>query len=400
MWWYAGRRETIMIKEYQLKDGIKRYLVQVYLGKDSDGKVRKTTRRGFKTPKEAKIAEARLLNQNPIHEPKHQTYSEIYTQWESEYEGSVRESTFQKTSTIFRLHILPVLGDKRIDLITPKHIQAIVNQWAKDFVKYKIMVRYMDKVFKKAIRLDYIHTSPIDKITYPKSKKESVNIGDNFYNAEQLALFLQALERENSPKWLAAFRLLAYSGMRQGELLALTWEDFDIQNKTVDINKALTRGIGNALIIQPPKSKTSERTITLDNGTLQIMQQWKLEQSKYLVSSGLRSSKQLVFPADSTNKFMTSSQLRNNMLRVQTKAGLPKITVHGLRHTSTSLLFEAGVPMEVVKDRLGHSDIQTTMNIYTHVTKERQLETAEDFASFMESKTKHLSQSVHRFTTL
>ncbi|WP_153832553.1 tyrosine-type recombinase/integrase [Fundicoccus ignavus] len=115
--------------------------------------------------------------------------------------------------------------------------------------------------------------------------------------------------------------------------------------------------------------------------------------------NGFRESKQLVFPADSTNKHITSSQLRNNMRQVQIKAGLLQITVHDLRHTSTSLLFEAVVPMEVVKDRLGHSDIQTTMNIYTHVTKKRKLETAEDFALFMESKTKCLSNSVKQFTS-
>ena len=82
---------------------------------------------------------------------------------------------------------------------------------------------------------------------------------------------------------------------------------------------------------------------------------------------------------------MTDAYLRRIIKRVTLKHDLPHITVHGFRHTHCSLLFEAGIEMQNVKDRLGHSDIKTTMNIYTHVTKEAQSETADLFSDFMES---------------
>ncbi|MGF3113121.1 tyrosine-type recombinase/integrase [Facklamia sp. P9177] len=373
-----------MIKEYKLKNGSTRYLVQVYLGKDSRGKIRKTTRRGFKSLKEAKLAEARILNDNPINKPVSRTYKEVFNLWETQYYNEVRESTYHKTMTIFKLHILPVLGSLAIEDINPLEIQELVNKWSNEFVRYKIMVRYLDKVFQKAVKMDLISKSPVDKVDLPREKKSN-NDFENFYSKDQLNELLDTLEKNDNKKWLALFRLLAYSGMRQGELLALTWKDIHFKDLTVDINKALTRGIGNSLIVQPPKSQSSIRLITVDQETMNILKLWQMEQKKILMLIGKRSNSQLVFPVDSTNKHMTSSQIRKNLIKAQEQAGLPNITAHGLRHTHCSLLFEAGVSMEVVKKRLGHSDIQTTMNIYTHVTKERQEETATQFAKFMTS---------------
>lgn len=381
----SSRRETIMIKEYKLKDGSTRYLIQVYRGIDERGKARKTTRRGFKTEREAKIAEARLMN-TPLESPKDKTFNDVFELWSEQYENQVRESTYHKTMTIFRLHIIPIIGSKRIHEITAFEIQELVNDWSKNFVKYRVMARYMNKVFKKAIKMDLITVSPLDKIDMPAPQKKIEKRSANFYDKDQLTTFLEGMITHAGIKWASLFRLLAFSGMRQGELLALTWSDIDFVNATVDINKALTRGIGNRQIIQPPKSESSIRCISIDKGTIDLLKDWKLEQSKILLMTGKRSDNQLVFPADSTNKFLTSSQLRSNIKKVQQLTGLPEITVHGLRHTHCSLLFEAGMTMEVVKERLGHSDIATTMNIYTHVTQKRQDETANIFANFMENQ--------------
>ncbi|MGO4936640.1 tyrosine-type recombinase/integrase [Fundicoccus sp. Sow4_H7] len=372
-----------MIKEYYLKDGTRKFYVSVYLGLDKVGKKKRTTLRGFDTITEAKLAEAQLLKNNPIDKPKSMTYEAVYELWLKDYSLTVRESTYQKTTTIFQLHILPKIGSAIVSEIKPYDIQLLVNEWMDKFVNYKVMVRYMNKVFKKAIQMDLMNFSPIDKIAMPKASKVSQNIKDNFYSKEQLNILLSQFEKDDTKKWLAMFRLLAYSGMRQGELLALTWNDISFNYNTVDINKALTRGINNSLIIQPPKSKTSERVITIDQQTIDILKAWKLEQQRILMITGQRSDNQLVFSTDKDNGFLTTSQLRQNINRVQTAVNLPKITVHGLRHTHCSLLFEAGVKMEVVKDRLGHSDISTTMNVYTHVTKAKKEETAETFLNFM-----------------
>ena len=115
------------------------------------------------------------------------------------------------------------------------------------------------------------------------------------------------------------------------------------------------------------------------------LKQWRKQQKSDLVKLGFDEDlkgKQLVF-SSSKNDFIQPSKTRKWLLQVQNKYGLENISTHGFRHTHCSLLFEAGATIKEVQDRLGHSDVQTTMNIYAHVTKKTKEKTAEKFASYM-----------------
>lgn len=181
------------------------------------------------------------------------------------------------------------------------------------------------------------------------------------------------------------FRLLAYTGMRKGEALSLTWADIDFNNKTVLINKALSRGKNSRLYVKPPKTGETRR-LTIDKKTNAILKKWRLEQKELFLKSGINTSSasQLVF-TNNQNKFLQPTKTREWILEIQKKNHLKKITTHGLRHTHCSLLFESGASLKEVQKRLGHADIQTTLNIYTHVTEETQSETVNQFADYLNS---------------
>lgn len=202
-----------------------------------------------------------------------------------------------------------------------------------------------------------------------------------FYTREQLQALLGVLDGQ----WLAFFRLLAFSGMRRGEAMALTWNDINFKDSTVSISKTLTQGHDRRLIVLPPKTKTSNRIITLDPKTIAILKAWKIEQAKLLLAMGHNATRQgqLMFCKVSTNTFLDLSTPRNRLYDACKNNGLPFIKVHGFRHTHCSLLFDAGVPLKDVKERLGHSDIQTTMNIYTHVTQDSRDKSAQLFAKYV-----------------
>ena len=170
--------------------------------------------------------------------------------------------------------------------------------------------------------------------------------------------------------------------MRKEESLALTWENVNFEENTISIKQALKAGIDNKAYIGSTKTISSSRTIPVDPQTMGILRRWQQVQRKDLFKIGFNHATYIFSNINNEPYALSQPYKWNN--RITKKYKLRKIKIHGFRHTHASLLFEAGAKMQDVKDRLGHSDISTTMNIYTHVTKAKRQESAEMFANFME----------------
>ena len=218
----------------------------------------------------------------------------------------------------------------------------------------------------------------------PRLKQQTTK--DNFYTKQELNQFLECCKEQCDLKYYAAFRLLAYSGMRKSELRALTWSDVDFSKNTININKTIAMSENGKNVIQLPKTHNSTRVISMDQQTMAILRQWQLKQRKELLRLGYNAMNgwQIIFNGKQ-NKPIAHVTLNVKFKNIQVKNGLKVISVHGLRHTHCSLLLAAGVPVNDVKDRLGHSNIQTTLNIYAHVTKQQQQDTADMFSKFMQA---------------
>ena len=381
------------IKKYTKKDGSTAYMFQAYLGTDPNtGRRIRVTRQGFSTKKEASLAISRLkvdADEGTFIKASNDTFQAVYDLWLEQYRNTVKESTLQKTMELFNNHILPAFGNMKMEKITVSFCQKKINEWFKFHSKYNVMKNYTSAVLKFAIRMDLIKNNPMDKITVPR-KMAAVGQDDNlkYFNKDELQQFFSCCKedaaRSNNLLWLTLFRLLAFSGMRKGEALALTWKDLDFQNETVSINKTVARGLGNRLLIQTPKTATSKRTIVLDTVTLSMLNTWRKRQATDFLKLGYNTmnEEQLIFP-NTKNELMIPTKPDQKLDRIIQKNGLTRITVHGFRHTHCSLLFEAGASIKEVQDRLGHADIQTTMNIYAHVTEKAKEKTAEKFAKYV-----------------
>lgn len=386
------RKETA-IKAYELKSGEKRYKFQLYVGIDPlSGKEKRTTRRGFKTKKEAQLALARIrleIEKGTFRKQVAETYQDLYDLWIVQYEKTVEESTFVKTSRIFKNHILPSMGAYRVEKIHVDVCQKHVYEWAEKLKNFRMVKSYAAKVLDFAIRRGYIETNPFTHVDMPSTASKKTTGTDNeevenFYTREQLIKFLSCLEKESNFKAYAFFRLLAFSGMRKGEAFALTWNDFNFKKNEIRINKALSRGKNNRLYVKSTKTGDA-RTIKMDDNTMAILKEWKKKQKQDYLKLGFNTlqPKQLVF-SNNKNEYMQPTKTRKWILHVQNKHELGTITTHGLRHTHCSLLFEAGASLKEVQDRLGHTDVQTTMNIYAHVTKKAKEGAILKFANYIE----------------
>lgn len=242
-------------------------------------------------------------------------------------------------------------------------------------------------MFDYALRMDIIDSNPFDKVTVPK-RIETIDDSEfeNFYTKEELNEFLECVKKDLDLNWYTYFRILAYSGARKSEILALKWSDIDFDTSTLNINKTLTRGLNNKIIMQPTKTVNGRRVIDMDSDSMKLLKQCKMHQAQFMLKLGhnTNSPDQLVF-SNTRNNFYSINVPNERMRNVQKRNGLKRITVHGLRHTHCSILFSMGASIKDVQARLGHTDIQTTMNIYAHVTKEEKKDTADKFAKFMEN---------------
>ncbi|SOC27490.1 putative phage integrase [Brochothrix thermosphacta] len=376
-------------KQYETKKG-KRWLFKHYIGTNKEtGKRQSILRRGFSTKKEANLALSRLLleiEQGGLKKNIQYKYHEVATMWLEQYKNTVKESTYAKTLFYFKKHILPAFGHLYINNITASTCQKTINKWhKKKYAMYKLWYRYTSKVFEYAITLNIIDINPTIRVTIPKKMAIiQENNYSNFYNKEELQHFFKCLEADDRYMPLTLFRLLAFSGIRVGEALALNWQDINFKESTVRINKTVSQGINGKTLVQTPKTKTSIRTLSIDTQTITILKTWRKKQKEYYLMQGINTliPGQLIF-SNKNNTFLESRSTVYLMNSIVEKHNLKRITTHGLRHTHCSLLFESGANLQDVKERLGHSDIQTTMNIYTHVTEKAKENTADKFAKYV-----------------
>jgi integrase len=378
------------IKEKIYKNGKKSYYFQIYLGKDPQtGKKKITTKRGFKTPAltnsayqkiQVQVADGtyELLTENG------KTFKEEYLEWfENQYRNTVKSSTLYKTKQIFDCHILPYIGDQQLSKITSEYLQPFVEAWSLAYKKPNIVARYAKRVFDYAYIKKEIIANPFDHILLPKIRSMNAKDSHNFLSTDELKKFVTYVRDSSSVNYpgkieffkAVFFITLAYTGMRKGELLALTWEDVDLENKMIDINKTIVTNENGKMALQPPKWD-SYRKISINQLIFEMLTKLKTNNNS-----------KLVFPNQKDNYFNLSKP--NNWLNSIIDMGssdyaaafklthdpkyqsfIPQITPHGFRHTHATWLFEKnpGILPKTVQKRLGHKNIGVTLNIYTHVS--------------------------------
>lgn len=374
-----------MIKKYLTKDGKTRYMLQAYLGVDPfTGKQRRTTRRGFKTQKEAKKAERELLlsveeNGFTDHTSK-PTFKEVADLWLESYETTVKPTTYQNTRKYLNILIKDYFSDIRIESISVSMMQQIVLKLSKRYTAYSLYLSVVNRVFKFAMSLGIVQANPVDRIIRPKQqppKSEKIAL-----TKEELNQFLTLAKEHARPVLYAAWHTLAYTGLRKGELLGLEWSDIDLDNKVISVQHNLVM-VNGKYRIQSPKTRKSIRKITIDDITASVLKSWKLEQKKLFFKNGVKNSN-IVF-SGSSGEYLDKSHFRVSLKKFLKRYDLPAITVHGLRHTHASLLFEAGVEPKTISDRLGHANIQTTLDMYTHLNDNQRSDVADRLLKFLEA---------------
>lgn len=378
-----------MYRQYETKKG-KLWEVRAYLGQTEQGKEVRITRRGFKTKKEAQLELSRLQVQyqkNELKKESSMTFQELYDLWLAQYRLTVKPSSIALARRYCKHHVLPAFGELKLDKITISYCQKVVNEWHSKYKQYSYLKKEAQKIMKYGVAIEVMDSNPMQKIVMPRKKEVQEPI--KFYTKEELKIFFKHLESMKSDKLETFFRVIAFTGMRKSEVLSLQWEDINFFNQTLSIGKTVAIDEFGKVILQEPKTTNSVRTIRLDDITIQKLKAWqKIQKEAYfMLGFNTTSEKQFIF----TNKRneLYYPQVVNDWLKwIYQKAekkelSLKRITPHGFRFTHCSLLFEAGASIKEVQARLGHKDVQTTMNIYAQVTPQMIEDTGKKFANYI-----------------
>ncbi|HFI0150982.1 TPA: site-specific integrase [Streptococcus suis] len=365
-----------MIKKYKKKNGETAYKFVAYLGVDLvTGKQIRTTRQGFKTEREAKLAEAKLIeqyeSQGAWKKNNATTFHEVAQLWFEQYQNTVKASTYLTAENNYNKQIKPFLGHIKIDKVSVLICQKLVNHLSQ-FGAYGSYVSLVNRILKFAVNISVIDANPMDKTIRARGSYQSgADEFENYYDKADLDLFLDIVKKHKKLRDLVMYRILAYGGLRIGELLALDDSDFDFKVNTIQINKTIAR-TKTGLVEQAPKTKKSKRTISMDAETMRLAKEYY---------------KTLPHPIRGTMKMfpIRSETVRINLKNLIKKHHLKPITPHGFRHTHASLLFDAGVPAKLAQERLGHAKISITLDLYTHLSKTQKNDVVDKLSAYIAS---------------
>ena len=347
----------------------------IYRYTDWTGKPKQTQKRGFKTKREAQQWEwETMLKKESKLDMTFASFCELY---EADRKPRLKASTWETKDHMIRTKLLPYFGHRKIAEIDAKEVIAWQNKlmayrdkdgkgYSPDYLRS--VHAQLSAIFNHAVKY---YKLPVNPARVAGTLGKEIPREMDFWTKEEYLKFAEAVM--DKPVSYYAFEMLYWTGIREGELLALTPADFDFKSSTVTINKSYQRLHGTD-VITAPKTKKSVRTIKMPGFLCEEMQE-------YIGSIYGVKKKDRIFP-------ITKSFLYHEMDRGCRLSGVKRIRVHDLRHSAISLLIDMGFSPLAIADRVGHEAIEITYN-YAHLFPSKQQEMA-----------KHLSEAMHEKTEL
>ena len=338
---------------------------------------------GFATKEEAKSARDRARSESRdgvFVSPTKITVEEHFEEWWEIKRSKVKPTTAENYRFILDRYILPKFGSQLLKELSSAKIEKVLIELIQDLSEstVRLVSIVLSQGLERAVKERRLAFNPAKGIERPKGKKRSVTP----YTSNELKNLLEALE---SHRLFAFFRLLAYTGARRGEVLALRWSDLDFEKATLTISKNRTR-IGKMIIEQDStKGGDGKRELQLDFETLRLIKDHRRRQIEERMKAGSLWQEANYIFAQENGLPLDPSTPYHIFKKTAKKLGLRPESLHSIRHLHATELLNSGAGVHLVKDRLGHSDISTTLRIYAHIRPEQKQEVADLFARAIEN---------------
>ena len=310
------------------------------------------------------------------------TVAEWLRTWFALYaKPNIRPTTARSYQGSMELHIIPRIGCIKLNKLTGRDIQKLYKdlmengrlrkaQKSKQPGLSSTTVRgihmMLHNALDRAVKERLILRNPTEDCIIPKVQKQEMKI----LHPEDMKAYLEAAEKRGV---LPMFYLELVSGIRKGELVALRWEDLDVEHRTISVSKQALGGLGKELVVNRPKTENSIRAISIPQDAVDLLVQAheKHPENPYL------------FPSPLTGGMYHPDSVVNLHKKILKDAGLEHIRFHDLRHTFATMALQNGVDVKTVSNMLGHYDAGFTLRTYTHATRQMQQQAAEKMGNFM-----------------
>jgi len=305
--------------------------------------------------------------------------------------NDIELTTWENDDRQINTHIIPELGHILLKDLTTDDIQGFYNKMMEDgsaAATVRKNHQILSMCLSQADENGKICRNPAKASKPPKLEDEDARA----MTEEEMAIFLDGLTKIKGPfktrgVWPVIFLTLLGTGLREGEVLSLRWSTVNLRKRTAKVLETLVRTKEKGLIFTDPKTKKSKREVPLPDEAAFAIRLHRINQAKFRLASGEKYQNQNLVFCTSKGTPIEPRGLIRAFHRIRDKAGLPKdLTVHSLRHTFATRLLEEGVSLKVVADLLGHEDISTTGNTYSHVHPKMKTAAANEINSLLKRK--------------
>lgn len=327
---------------------------------DSEGNRKKHKKEGFKRERDAKLYERMFLDKASTAPTV--IFDVVAENYMTDRAIHTRDSTLAQYKYLLKTHVMPCFKGKPINAITPNDIRDFQNELLQSGLSpssVKLIRATLNGVIRHAMKYNNLEKNPLELVDIPKAQKSGTAEKEmHFLTIDEFRKLISHMTHDRM-KMLAT--LLFFSGLRIGEALALTAAD--IEENTLTVNKTLYY-VNGEYVIHPPKTKAGYRTVSIPPKLADML-------TDYV--------KRMDITEPNTRIFLKSDHngLRRVLQIACSAAGLPAIRVHDLRHSHASLLIDMGFNPVAIRDRLGHENINITLQTYSHLYPSKDKEAAD-----------------------
>ena len=308
--------------------------------------------------------------------------------WVKEYLEDIKPSTKYLYTRNMEMYIIPNLGSVKLDALTSPMVQALYNRLHKPDKKdvkplsaktIRSLHGVLHKALQQAVLNGYIRVNPTDACKPPRVVKKEIQPLDE----TQVSEFLKAIQG-HPHEYL--YKITLFSGMREGEVLGLTWDCVDLEHGTLLIKQQLRREQqkGGKYYFSPPKNNKS-RVLSLAPSVVQLFRLQKLKQNGMRLEAGNSWEENDLIFSNKTGGFLSYRTVYDCFKRIVDKIGSPSTRFHDLRHTYAVLAIKSGDDIKTVQENLGHATAAFTLDVYGHVTAQMKKDSADRMEQVIKS---------------
>ena len=346
---------------FQRKDG--RWQAQITL----EGGQRKRKTFYGKTKKEVQEKLRVAINQQKLGilaTGPQQTLEVYLLNWlENVYKPHVRPLSYVQHRSAINLHLIPGLGKITLQKLTPERIQAFYAQKLQEGLAPRsiaLIHAALHGALENAVKWNLVSRNVAKLVSLPRTERHEIQP----LTPEQAR---KLIEVSRGTRLEAMLVVALTTGMRRGELLALRWEDVDIEHGVLQVRRTVNHVSGHGYVENGPKTKAGRRKIMLPNFTIVALKEHRLRQNKQRDDAGDKWQERGLVFTNASGSFMRPYSVLEWFSRILKDADLPHMRFHDLRHSAATILLSKGVQPKVVQELLGHSNISMTMDVYGHV---------------------------------